>query len=56
MASTTFERMQASQEASRGGTYAPFVDEREWELAEWLIRNVNQCATDEFLKLPIVSK
>jgi len=56
LASTAFERIQASQEASGAGIYTPFADEREWELAEWLIRNVNQHTTDEFLKLPIVSR
>jgi len=35
--------------------WAPFDDEDEWQLAEWLIRNVGQRQTDTFLKLPIVS-
>jgi len=35
--------------------WAPFEDEEEWQLAEWLIHNVGQKQTDNFLKLPIVS-
>jgi hypothetical protein len=38
-----------------GGKWEPFEDEEEWELAEWLIKNVGQKQTDTFLKLPIVS-
>ncbi|KAG1842554.1 hypothetical protein F4604DRAFT_1884726 [Suillus subluteus] len=33
--------------------WAPFSDEEEWGLAEWLAKRVNQKATDEFLKLAI---
>jgi hypothetical protein len=54
-AQTSFEEMRATREAAGIGNYAPFADKDEWELAEWLINNVNQRATDEFLKLPIVS-
>jgi hypothetical protein len=32
----------------------PFASEQEWELTKWLIKNVGQKSTDEFLKLPIV--
>jgi hypothetical protein len=38
-----------------GSKWEPFEDEEEWELAEWLIKNVGQKQTDTFLKLPIVS-
>ena len=55
-AQTMFDRMKEMQEASGHGMYHPFADWAEWELAEWLITNVNQWATDEFLKLLIVSK
>jgi hypothetical protein len=27
----------------------------EWSLAQWLVKNLGQTQTDEFLKLPIVS-
>jgi hypothetical protein len=30
---------------------APFLDEEEWELARWLVKNVTQQATDKFLKM-----
>ena len=33
-----------------------FASEQEWALAMWLRKNVGQKSTDEFLKLPIVSK
>ena len=35
--------------------WAPFADKDEWELAKWLVKNVNQRATEEFLKMPGVS-
>jgi hypothetical protein len=38
-----------------GFEWGPFEDEAEWQLAEWLIKNVSQTQTDAFLKLPIVS-
>ncbi|KAG0695674.1 Zn-finger domain-containing protein [Suillus ampliporus] len=34
--------------------WGPFDDEEEWDLARWLIQNVGQNKTDEFLKLPII--
>ena len=35
--------------------WAPFSNEEEWQLARWLMKNVGQSKTDEFLRLPIVS-
>jgi hypothetical protein len=35
--------------------WAPFDDEDEWKLAEFLIKEVSQTATNKYLKLPIVS-
>ncbi|KAJ7186196.1 hypothetical protein C8R46DRAFT_983014 [Mycena filopes] len=35
--------------------FGPFRDEEEWDLARWLMKNVNQTGTDEYLRLPIVS-
>ena len=35
--------------------WAPFEDLEEWDLAQWLLLNAGQNATDKFLKLPIVS-
>lgn len=36
--------------------WAPFENLEEWDLAQWLLLNAGQNATDKFLKLPIVSK
>jgi hypothetical protein len=52
---TPFEQMKRYQEATGRGVYAPFADHEEWVLAQWLIKNVNQRVTEEFLKLSIVS-
>ena len=52
---TSFEQMKMFQDSTEKGSYAPFTDLDEWELAQWLIKTVNQHATNEFLKLPIVS-
>ena len=54
-AKTMFESMKDLQEVSGRGAYTPFTDRHKWELADWLITNMNQQATNEFLKLPIVS-
>ncbi|KAK0451956.1 Zn-finger domain-containing protein [Desarmillaria tabescens] len=32
----------------------PFTDEEEWELAEWLLKNVGQMQAEAFLNLPIL--
>ncbi|KAI9569191.1 hypothetical protein HD554DRAFT_2204667 [Boletus coccyginus] len=45
--------MKCYQEATGKGAYTPFADHDKWVLAQWLIKNVNQCATEEFLKLSI---
>ncbi|KAH9951170.1 hypothetical protein B0H21DRAFT_685589 [Amylocystis lapponica] len=50
---TAFEACRASLAEARVSEYAPFADEEEWGLAEWLIQNIGQTRTDEFLKLPI---
>ena len=52
---TPFKHIKKHQEESGEGAYFPFADCEEWELTQWLIKNSNQCATEEFLKLPIVS-
>jgi hypothetical protein len=48
-----FERIKAQLEG--GHEWGPFNNEEEWQLAEWLIKNVGQKQTDAYLKLPIVS-
>lgn len=50
-----FESLDDERVRDGGSCWAPFDDEDEWQLAEWLIRNVGQNQTDTFLKLPIVS-
>jgi hypothetical protein len=50
-----FECLDEEHKTVGGSRWAPFEDEEEWQLAEWLIRNVGQKQTDSFLKLPIVS-
>lgn len=52
---TRFEQ-QCDEEKTNGKLpWEPFSSQDEWELARWLINNVNQKATEKYLKLPIVS-
>ncbi|KAJ7100312.1 Zn-finger domain-containing protein [Mycena crocata] len=53
---TVFERMHADQTAEGSGRHAPFSDGEEWDLANWLSKNVSQTATDAYLKLPITQR
>ena len=55
---TAFERLRGEQtEAGLGSKpWAPFEDEEEWDLAQFLIKEVSQTAADQFLKLSIVSE
>ena len=48
---TIFEQMHERQEAMCEPPVAPFVDEDKWDLVRWLMKNVMQMATDEFLKM-----
>ncbi|KAJ7609663.1 Zn-finger domain-containing protein [Roridomyces roridus] len=50
---TLFEKMRHEQAGSGDSEFAPFKDSDEWDLAQWLSKNVNQTATEEYLKLPI---
>ena len=55
-----FEKTRFEKESEKDSTageqpWKPFASKEEWELATWLINNVNQTATDKHLKLPIVS-
>jgi len=54
-AQSYFENLRAEQQRQGLSPWTPFQDEEEWELAQWLMLNVGQNATDKFLKLPIVS-
>ncbi|KAG2750205.1 hypothetical protein P692DRAFT_20873162 [Suillus brevipes Sb2] len=50
---TEFERYRKYKEGMGEDEWAPFCDEEEWGLAEWLVKSLGQTRTDEFLKLPI---
>lgn len=50
-----FVRIQKEQQENGTSKWGPFKDQDEWELAEWLSKNVGQRQTDTFLKLNIVS-
>ncbi|KAG1890596.1 uncharacterized protein F5891DRAFT_1131630 [Suillus fuscotomentosus] len=50
---TGFERFQEYKECMGKDKWAPFDGGEEWGLAEWLVKNLGQTRTDEFLKLPI---
>lgn len=53
---TYFEELKTQRESQGFSKWAPFKDEEEWELAQWLIRSgLSQTAIDEFLKLAVVS-
>ncbi|KAI0283817.1 hypothetical protein BC826DRAFT_1093774 [Russula brevipes] len=51
-----FRRLHEEQNARGQLPWAPFTDLDKWELAQWLLKRVNQTGTDEFLKLPIIRK
>ena len=55
LAQSYFETVREEQRKNGDDLWAPFKDEEEWELAQWLITNVGQNTTDKYLKLPIVS-
>jgi hypothetical protein len=55
---TAFEKHRAEQiqEGLGEKPWAPFEDEEEWELAQFLMKELTQTAIDKFSKLPIVSE
>ena len=53
---TAFEILKESQNGLGEKPWVPFKDKDEWELAQFLITEVSQTATDKYLKLPIVSR
>ena len=53
---TRFEEWLEIQEAEGRNTWEPFTSKEEWDLTKWLVKNVGQKSTFEFLKLQIVSK
>lgn len=54
-AKTMFEEWEENQKLTGSGRWAPFENEEEWEIAQWLMKHVGQGAIDEYLKLNIVS-
>ncbi|KAF7371541.1 hypothetical protein MVEN_00009100 [Mycena venus] len=57
---TLFHRMHTHQRqecvTKEFSPFVPFRDEEEWDLARWLMKNVTQTGTDEYLRLPINKK
>jgi len=51
---TQFEVWLQNQKDEEKNPWDPFASEQEWALTMWLLKNVGQKSTDEFLKLPIV--
>ncbi|KAF7363212.1 hypothetical protein MVEN_00674000 [Mycena venus] len=52
---TAFELIRDAEILKPGMVLGPFRDNDEWQLAKWLIKHVGHTATEEFLKLPIIS-
>ena len=52
---TKFQIWQEERSLDGENEWAPFQNQKEWDLAQWLIRNVGQKSMDEFLKLPFTS-
>ncbi|KAG2052203.1 hypothetical protein BDR06DRAFT_1057757 [Suillus hirtellus] len=50
---TSFEKYRTYQEEEGEDPWSPFEDKEEWDLAHWLVKNLGQTRTEEFLKLPI---
>ncbi|KAG1811778.1 uncharacterized protein BJ212DRAFT_1483508 [Suillus subaureus] len=50
---TSFERYRTYQEEEGEDPWLPFEDVEEWDLAQWLVKNLGQTWTNKFLKLPI---
>ncbi|KAJ6585887.1 hypothetical protein B0H19DRAFT_1060069 [Mycena capillaripes] len=52
---TAFELIRDDEILKGGTVLGPFQDDDEWQLAKWLIKHVGHTATEEFLKLSIIS-
>lgn len=52
---TKFQQWREEKNLKSENDWAPFENQKEWDLAQWLMRNVGQKSIDEYLKLPIVS-
>ena len=53
---TRYENWLENQRHEEKIPWDPFASKDEWALTMWLLNNVGQKATDQFLKLPIVSE
>lgn len=53
---TKFQQWQDKKKLKGENGWAPFGNQQEWDLAQWLMRNVGQKSIDEYLKLLIVSE
>lgn len=51
-----FENILKREREDGVGFYGTFDNKGDWEMAKWLFRHVGQNATDEFLKLEVVSR
>jgi hypothetical protein len=51
---TRFETLEEEQRLEGKLPWEPFASREEWGLAEWLMKNVGQTSTDQYLQLPIV--
>ena len=52
---TEFEIVQEIQQLEGKTPWEPFASREEWGLVEWLMKNVGQKSTNDYLQLPIVS-
>jgi hypothetical protein len=52
---TEFEKFRDNDRAAGRQPWEPFSSKKEWELATWIMNNLNQKATEKYLNLPIVS-
>jgi hypothetical protein len=52
---TRFEILQGIQQSEGKTPWEPFASREEWGLVEWLMKNVGQKSTDDYLQLLIVS-
>lgn len=52
---TKYQEWQENQRLHGDNQWAPFTNQKEWDLVQWLIKNVGQKSIDEYLKLPIAS-
>ena len=46
-----FEQWRRENLAAGRSRWAPFVDEEEWEMAQWMVQNLGHNQIEEFLKL-----